>query len=62
MRPLINVLLSLNIAAAYRDLWPGVQHWEADPLVLVQVENKKITNKEGFSLHCFSSPGSIGIS
>ena len=50
MRPLINVLLSLNIAAAYRDLWPGVQHWEADPLVLVQVENKKITNKEVF--HC----------
>ena len=46
MGPLINVVLSWNVAAGRRNLRPGVKGREANPLVFVQIRYKKVANKE----------------
>ena len=44
--PLINVVLSWNVAAGHRNLRPGVKGREANPLVLIQIGYKKVANQE----------------
>ena len=58
--PLINVLLSWNVAAGHRNLRPGVKGREANPLVLVQTGYKKVANQKAVGDAIFLVKGKQG--